>query len=261
MSGRGSLAAVGIGIRSPAQATFEAASRIQHAEKVFSLVTDPLAQYWIMTLNADTESLGSLYAEGKDRNETYHDIVERITAAVREGLRVCAVSYGHPGVAAYPFHEAVRQLRAEGFSAEMLPGVSAEDALFAELGVDPIDGGCLSYEATDFLLRGRLADPACNLILWQIGVIAEGGYKQDAHAWNRDGLAVLAQRLLETYPADHEGIVYEASTLSLCDPVIERVALRQLADARITPMSTLYVPPAVRAAVDETMARRLLHSR
>lgn len=253
----GSLAAVGIGIRSPAQATFEAASRIKTADKVFSLVPDPVAQYWIRTLNVNTESLSDLYAVGKDRDDTYREMVERMTAAVREGFRVCAVSYGHPGIAAFPFHESVRLARAEGFPAEMLAGVSAEDCLFAELGVDPTNGGCSSYEATDFLLRRRHVDPACNLILWQIGVIAEPGYKREPEVWNRDGLVALMERLLQVYRAEHEAIVYEAAPILACEPMIERIGLGRLPEARVTPMSTLFVPPMVKAPLDEAMMKRL----
>ena len=257
MTRRGSLTAVGIGIRSPAQATFEAASRIKSAEKVFVLAPDPVARYWILTLNSNAESLAYLYAEGKDRGETYREMVERITDAVRAGLRVCAVSYGHPGVAAFPFHESIRLLRAQGYAAEMLAGISAADCLFAELGIDPIDGGCLSYEATDFLLRRRPLDPACNLILWQIGVIAESTYKQELQAWNRGGLAVLMERLLEVYMPDHEVIVYETPSVIVCEPLIERIALDRLATARVPAMSTLFVPPMTKAPLDETMAKRL----
>lgn len=253
----GSLTAVGIGIRSPAQATFEAASRIEHADKVFSLVTDPLAQYWVCSLNATTESLGVHYAVGKDRSDTYREMIERITGAVREGLRVCAVSYGHPGVAAFPFHEAMRILAAEGFDVEMLPGVSAEDALFADVGIDPTNGGCLSYEATDFLLRKRYIDPACNVVLWQVGVIAERGYKLERDAWNRDGLRALAERLLETYPADHEVVVYETSPTVACAPTIERIALRDLARSRVGAMATLFIPPSCVVPIDAAMVRRL----
>jgi uncharacterized protein YabN with tetrapyrrole methylase and pyrophosphatase domain len=258
MSGRvGSLTAVGIGIRSPAQATFEAVSHIEHADTVLCLVSDPLALYWVHSLNANTETLGVHYAQGKNRDDTYAEMVERMTSAVRDGHRVCAVSYGHPGVAAFPFHETIRLLRAEGLSAEMLAGVSAEDCLFAELGVDPTNGGCLSYEATDFLLRRRLVDPAANLILWQVGVIAERGFKVDPDAWNRDGLRILAERLLEVYPPDHEVVVYEASRLSGCEPMIERVALSRLPEARVTAMATLFVPPMTKAPLDEAMAQRL----
>jgi uncharacterized protein YabN with tetrapyrrole methylase and pyrophosphatase domain len=254
---RGSLAVVGIGIRAPAQATLEASARIRYADKVYTLVANPLAEYWIQSLNVNAETLNDLYAVGKERRQTYREMVERIVGAVRENLRVCAVSYGRPGVFAYPFHAAVTQLRAEGFAAEMLAGVSAEDCLFAELGVDPAVAGCRSYEATDFLVYRRGTDPASALILWQIGVIAVAGYSHDEHAWNPEGLRVLTETLLETYRPAHEVIDYEAARLPVGESTIARIPLERLTEAPITPMSTLYVPPMCKPKVDAAMLRRL----
>jgi len=254
---RGSLCAVGIGIRAPLQTTNEAAARIERADKVFSLVADPVAELWLTGLNAGTESLSDLYRTGVERSRTYEAMVRRILDAVRSGLRVCVVSYGHPGIAAYPMHESVRRARAEGFAAEMLAAVSAEDCLFADVGIDPVHGGCRSYEATDFLVFGRAADPAGNLVLWQIGAIAELSYQTHRGAWNPHGLEVLTGVLLQTYPPDHEVVVYEAARFASCMPKILRLPLRDLAQADVTPLSTLFVPPCERAAVDETMLQRL----
>jgi uncharacterized protein YabN with tetrapyrrole methylase and pyrophosphatase domain len=254
---RGELWAVGIGIRAPAQATSEASAQIASADKVLSIVADPLAEYWIYTLNPHIESLARFYAAGKDRRETYEEMVDEILRFVREGLRVCAVSYGHPGVAAYPLHESIRRARAEGFPAQMLAGISAEDCLFAELGVDPTDAGCRSYEATEFLLYGRSADPTSNLVLWQVGAIGISEYKPMVTAWNRQGLAVLTETLLEAYRADHEVVVYDAASLPICRSRIRRVPLGKLQDAPMTAMSTLFVPAMKEAQVDEAMVRRL----
>lgn len=253
----GSLCAVGIGIRAPLQTTNETAERIARADKVFSLVADPVAELWLTNLNANTESLSVLYRTGVERSRTYAQMVDRILDAVRDGLRVCAVSYGHPGVAAYPLHESVRRARGEGFAAEMLAAVSAEDCLFADLGIDPIHGGCRSYEATDFLVFGRAADPASNLVLWQIGAIAELSYQTSRDAWNPHGLAVLTDVLLQTYPAEHEVVVYEAARFAACAPKIVRVPLAHLPRAGVTPLSTLFVPPCELSTVDQTMLRRL----
>ncbi len=255
--GVGSLSAVGIGIRAPAQVTLEASSRIEHADKVFTIVTDPLAEYWVHSLNENTESLYRYYVVGKERRDTYREMVERIVGAVRQNLRVCVASYGHPGIVAYPLHEAVRRVREEGFPAEMLAGVSAEGCLFAELGVDPAVAGCHSYEATEFLVHRRALDPSSNLVLWQIGGIAVSGHRQETDAWNRAGLVVLTEALLEAYRADHEVVIYEAARLPLCKSTIERIALERLPYAGVRALSTLYVPPMTRPAVDEEMARRL----
>jgi uncharacterized protein YabN with tetrapyrrole methylase and pyrophosphatase domain len=255
--GGGSLCAVGVGIRAPAHATHEAASRIEGADKVFSLLADPLSEYWVRSLNQNTESLAFLYAVEKERRQTYDEMVERIVGRVREQYRVCAVSYGHPGVAAYPLHESVRRARAEGFPAEMLPGISSEDCLFADLGIDPAVVGCASFEATDFLLHRRASDPASNLVLWQIGVIAETGFKPVREIWNSAGLEVLTQTLLEVYPPDHQVVVYEAAQMPACDATAERIALKALPRAHVTPLSTLFVPPMVRAEPDSLMMQRL----
>jgi uncharacterized protein YabN with tetrapyrrole methylase and pyrophosphatase domain len=253
----GSLCAIGVGIRAPAQTSLEAVSRIQGADKVFLLLADPLSEYWVRTVNENTESLTDLYAVGKERLQTYREMIERIVGAVQHGNRVCAVSYGHPGVAAYPLHESVRRARSEGFSAEMLPGVSAEDCLFADLGIDPINVGCRSYEATDFLVYRRAADPSSNLVLWQVGVIGEMGFLAKESIWNQAGLEILTQTLLQTYPSDHEVVVYEAAQIPLCRPTVERVPLCDLPRAGVTPLSTLFVPPAARALPDDAMMTRL----
>jgi precorrin-6B methylase 1 len=253
----GALWAVGVGIRAPSQATFEAAARIERADRVFSILADPLAEFWVQKLNPNTESLGRFYAVGKDRRTTYREMVERIVGTVRQGFQVCAVAYGHPGVSAYPLHESVRRARAEGFPARMLPGVSSEDCLFADLGIDPTDDGCRSYEATEFLIYGRRPDPTTNLILWQVGAIAIADYVLKIDAWNRDGLIVLTEKLLKTYRPNHQVVVYDAPSLPLCEPSIARVALGALPQAPVTAMSTLFVPPMTDPRIDNAMLRRL----
>ena len=42
------------------------------------------------------------------------------------------------------------------------------------------------------------------------------------------GLAMLADILAEHYPSDHELIIYEAATLPLCEPKIEKVMVKEL---------------------------------
>ena len=146
---RGSLVVVGSGIRIVGQLTVEAIAHIRTAERVLFVVTDSVAEVVVERLNPGRcESLDGFYAAGKPRAETYNQMAGRILECVRSGLKVCVVSYGHPGVFADPTHSAIRQARAEGYDAQMLPAVSAEDCLFADLGIDPAASGCVSLEAT-----------------------------------------------------------------------------------------------------------------
>ena len=142
---------------------------MERAERLYYSVSDPVTELWIRKLNASAISLNGLYGREKDRRETYAEMTGTLVDAAREGLAVCAAFYGHPGVFVQPSHAAIRQLRAEGLSALMLPGVSTDGCLFADLGINPGDSGVQSFEATDFLLYRRRFDPTSGLILWQIG--------------------------------------------------------------------------------------------
>ena len=253
--GHGSLSVVGTGYLVAGQVTAEAQALIEGAEKLFYLVAEPATAHWLASLNPTAETLKNSYAPDRQRTESYEEMVERMLAPVRQGLSVCAAFYGHPGVFVFPAHEAVRRARGEGFTARMLPGISAEDCLFADLGIDPAMPGCQSFEASDFLLRQRRFDTACHLILWQIGAIGVTTYSIES--CNREGLKVLAQVLCGHYGADHESVVYEAAIFPVCEPSVDRVPLRALADARVTAVSTLYVPPVEQPPADPEMLDRL----
>lgn len=239
---RGSLVVVGTGIRSAGQLTVEAIAHIQSAEKVLYVVAEPVAEEVIRRLNpAGAESLAVLYGDGKPRRHTYRQMIDRILACVRQGLRTCAVFYGHPGVFVTPAHRAVREARQEGFAARMLPGVSAEDCLFADLGLDPAAAGCQSFEATDFLVNHRRADPTSALILWQIGVIGDPSFSLEVRDSNP--LELLVRRLTEIYPEDHRVCIYEAAMLPGFEPLIRWLSLSGLARRHLSIISTLYLPP------------------
>jgi len=257
---RGSLVVVGTGYLVGGQMTAEARAHIEKAERFFHLVGDPVTRQWIASLNPRAESLADSYVPGKHRKDTYREMVDRILAPVRRGEEVCAAFYGHPGVGAIPGHAAIRQARLEGHEAHMLPGVSAEDCLFADLGLDPLKDGCQSFEATHFLVRRHRPDSTVPLILWQIGVIGHAAYSEEP-LWNRGGLAVLAEVLSAWYPPGHECVVYEAAMLPVCEPLILRVPLAELPAAAVTTASTLYVPPAGAAPADPEMAARLAPGR
>jgi uncharacterized protein YabN with tetrapyrrole methylase and pyrophosphatase domain len=251
----GSLTVVGTGIQFIGHLTLAAKAQIEQADKVLFAVADPVTAKWLQTLNVTAESL-PYNTNNQRRRETYQEMVDRILAQVREGLNVCAVFYGHPGVFAYPAHTAIKQARREGFRAQMLPGISAEDCLFADLSIDPGRYGCQSFEATDFLIRQRKFDPTSALILWQIATIGNlGFYREDSKL---RGLTVLTEVLATYYSYDHEVIVYEAAVYyPVCEPVIQHIPLSKLPEVPVNLVSTLYVPPRSPALEDSEMMARL----
>lgn len=254
---RGSLVVVGTGITLAHQITLEALDSIQRAEKLFYLVPNPAMALWIQGLNRSAEALDDCYAEGKPRHQTYRDIATRIVGSVRSGREVCAAFYGHPGVMVDPSHAAIRRARAEGFPARMLPGVSAEDCLFADVGIERPIQGWQCYEATDFLAARRRIDPSSALILWQVGLLGESSVRKGMTC-RPERLRVLAQALRPHYPGRHPIILYEASQFPICEPRIDRTTVGGLSRQRVEPQTTLYLPPRRAArAMNRTVARWL----
>src|SRR5215204_3867383 len=250
----GSVTIVGTGVAVATQLTPEARAAIDRADDFLHVAADPLAATWLDGLHENARSLTPLYEAGGPRAGIYSRMADEIVAPARAGRRVCAAFYGHPGVFATPAHTAVRRARAAGVAARMLPAISAQDCLVADLGVDPAEHGWLSYDATDFLLHRRPIDAACALALWQIGVVGETGAVADPKYRHLD---LVADRLAEVYGKEHEVVVYEASAYPVAQPIIERVRIDDLPSAPITGLATLYVPPSSPPLLDQATAARL----
>lgn len=229
---------VGTGIGA-GRLTAEARAAIEAADDVLYLVPDPVAAHAVESLNRHAQSLEHCYVAGEPRRAAYARIADEILVPVRAGRRVCAAFYGHPGIFVAPSHAVVARAREEGFSATMLPGVSAEDCLFADLGVDPGDAGWQSYEATRFLERRPAVETGAGLVLWQVGVVGSERHSERAEA---PRLRALVELLGELYPREHEVVVYEASQYPGITALVQRVPLDEL-DAVVSAVSTLYVPP------------------
>jgi hypothetical protein len=219
-------------------------------------VGDPIAEAMLKELNPrGAESLTVMYAEGKPRLDTYNEMIERTLACLRAGMVTCMACYGHPGVFVYPSHESIRRARAEGYKARMLPGVSSEDCLFADLGIDPGISGCQSYEATDFLLNGHVVDPTSSLVLWQIGVVGDSTFK--ATGYDLSAMPLLVERLSSIYPAAHTMYLYEAAVFHGCEPTIRPIVAHQLTTEALSAGYTLYIPPAYPRKSDMTTYYRM----
>jgi uroporphyrin-III C-methyltransferase len=251
---KGNLVIVGTGILTPAHLSQESVAQIKSADVVHVLVPDPLGLSTIIKLNDNIKNLADLYfnpentKNGTNRQEAYDLMVEAILTDVRSGLNVCAIFYGHPGVFVYPSHVSIKRAKQEGYEAQMLPAISAEDCLFADLGVDPGDLGCQAYEASQFMFYKHSINTSAALILWQIGVVGDETLTKLVPSEN--GLAMLTEKLLAYYPADHKIILYEATTLPIMPPRIEELTVNDLKHAKVKTITTLYIPQLSQPELD-----------
>ena len=251
----GELVCVGTGMTMAAHLTPLARSYIERADVVFSLMSHGVVDKWLEQLNPSVRSLQTFYRDGMDRRRSYRHMIDAMLTEVRCGHKVVGAFYGHAGVFACVPRQAIARARQEGYPAHMEPGISAEDCLIADLGIDPGEFGCQQYEATQFMTHRRRIDPSAVLILWQVGVA--GDLSGARFATDPRWLELLVELLGETHPPDHEVILYEATTLPIGEPRAQRLPLRALPAARIHLHTTLVIPPSERLVRNDEVIRRL----
>jgi len=256
MSETGSLVCVGTGMMLGAHITPRSRSYIENADVVFVGVSDGIVEKWIEEMNSDVRSLQIYYQEGKSRQITYRQMQEAMMAEVRKGKKVCGAFYGHPGVFALAPHKSIKQAKEEGYTAHMEPGISAEDCLFADLGVDPGKVGCQQYEASQFIFYKRIIDPSAYLILWQVGIVGDRSYEK--FSTGKSHQALFLEALQNYYPSDHQVILYETPTLPISEVRIDYLRLENLLEFSLNPETTMIIPPSESMVENTSIKKRLL---
>jgi uncharacterized protein YabN with tetrapyrrole methylase and pyrophosphatase domain len=238
----GSLVCVGTGMTLGAHISPIAKSHIEQAEVVFSLMANGFSERWLEGMNSDVRSLQSHYEEGKNRNITYNEMVDAILTEVRRGKKVVTAFYGHPGVFSCISHRAITQAKLENLPAMMEPGISAEDCLYADLGIDPGKTGCCHYETSQFMFYKRNVDVSAHLILWQVSLAGDKSLAKfsTGSAYRK----VLVDLLLEHYPSDHQIILYQAKGIAIDTMREDRILLSELVAAELFMHTTLVIPPS-----------------
>jgi tetrapyrrole (corrin/porphyrin) methylase-like protein len=255
---QGELLIIGSGIDSVGFSLGDEAL-VANADKVLYCVADPATVVWLRRLRPDALDLYVLYADDKVRYTTYMEMAEAQLYWVRQGLRVVVIFYGHPGIFVLSTHRAIQIARREGHRAVMRAGVSALDTLCADLGVDPSHPGLQTHEATDCLIRRRRIDTSLHVVLWQVGLIGELGYRRQGYLNNH--FSYFISWLEELYGSGYEITHYIGSRYPGTDPLIQVRRLRDLHDPDrqrdITGLSTFYIPPRDAAAMDQRTAVHL----
>jgi len=237
-----SLVCVGTGMTLGAHISPIAKSHIEQAEVVFSLMANGFTERWLEEMNNDVRSLQHFYQEGKNRNTTYNEMVEVILTEVRAGKKVVAAFYGHPGVFACISHRAIKKATLEDLPAFMEPGISAEDCLYADLGIDPGRTGCSHFETSQFMFYKRNIDNSAHLILWQVALAGDKSFAK--FSTGRAYRQVLVDLLLEHYPSDHQVILYQAKGIAIDTMRADKIHLSELVDAELFMHTTLVIPPS-----------------
>lgn len=235
------MALVGSGIKSISHFTTEFKTYTINADKVLYLVNEPITKQWIEKYSKSCESLDTLYFSENDRQIAYNKIKDKIISEFKSQDFLTVILYGHPTFFADPGLQAITEARNLSIETVILPGISAENCLYADLAIDPGLYGCFHVEATELLLYDKTIDPTAHLCIWQPGVIGNRSAPQKDQKGKH--LDLLKNKLLNYYPSSHAVILYEASIYPGIEPLIHTFLLEQIEEQNISTLSTLYIPP------------------
>ena len=252
---KGKLLVVGTGIAGVAHLTLQTVSAIETSDVVYFLVADHITIGWILKIRPDAKSLYHHYSDNTDRVQSYAAMANEIVDSVRIGKTVVAAFYGHPGIFVSPSRIAISLAKKEGYDTRMLPGISADQCLIADLGVDPGSDGWQMIEATQFLICDKRVDVTSPVVFWQVGVIGDTNFSRGNT--NPKALEAFKAKLLALYPEEHRICIYEAAEYVVLSPKIKWITLQQLNETLLSAISTLFVPK-VRDAIVEEKGRDLL---
>jgi uncharacterized protein YabN with tetrapyrrole methylase and pyrophosphatase domain len=239
--GVGTLIIVGTGMKGLAQMTPESLQWLRRADVAFCVVP-PRTREMLEIARADIVDLNALRSPTKARIHTYRQMRDAILVPLRDGKTVCAIFYGHPGVAVLPSHEAIEIARGEGHRTQMLPGVSALDCLLADLGVDPFAGGCQLFEATGMLCRPEKPATDLHTVIYQINSVGDLG-SATAKGFSGNRIDVLIEFLKDAFDSRQKCYLYRGAMSIGEAPVIKITTIGKLTVKRCRDFSTMYIVP------------------
>src|ERR1019366_222706 len=159
----------GLGLQTVSQVTREVELAIRSSREVLYLDTGVATRSFLEPLCPRITSLyEESYSEEGPRGNAYEHMAARVIDAALDHPPIMFAIHGHPLVAAHPPFLILELANALDIRVTVLPGISAIDAIVADLRIDPVVHGVQMYEATDLLLRRRPLQSEVPAIIWQI---------------------------------------------------------------------------------------------
>lgn len=246
----------GLGLSYFADLTKQISPVVASSDVVYILASDVSTVSHVRKLNENVVDLFQFYEDGKPRIEIYDEIVRILLEGAKSHDRVSILVYGHPTLFVNPIPRFIEQARSEDFNVQIVPGASAEDWLFAALGLDPSSHGWLSFEATNFLLYLRRADPSAFLVLWQVGALGIFDYQFHDDVSN-ESVSLLKGHLEKFFSGDARCVAFEASPFLAIAHRVEEFVLRDILSVSFTKRTTMLIWPEVELVPDISMLKEL----
>jgi precorrin-3B methylase len=252
---------VGLGIVGTRQITKEVDYILKKSDHVFLLFTqNTMHDYITNEIGTEVTDLHEEYEEGSDRFDTYRRMADRVlNNAKNTNKSITHAPYGHPSIFVSPTRLIQEEGPKHGLRVKVVPGISAIDCIFAEIGLDPGTNGVQMYEASDFLLRKFEPNPYVPLFLWQIGAIETGLYSMKKSKPER--FSRIRQYLESFYPKSHILYLLRTATYPFTNSEQHGFQLKNFEKQhyKIDPVHTLYIPPVdTKEVADKDLANNMV---
>lgn len=242
----------GLGLQTVSQVTREVEYAIRSSREVLYLDTGVATRSFLESLCPRITSLyEESYAEEDPRVNAYQHMAARVVDAALDHPPVTFAIHGHPLVATHPPFLVLELANVLDMRVTVLPGISAIDAILADLRIDPVIHGIQMYEATDLLLRRRPLQSDVPAIIWQIGPLETGLHTMAVSRPERFARFIAYVR--KYYPPQHEVAAIYCSPHPILPPAILRFALEDMGNyaREFHAGFTLYVPPAASRPIQD----------
>jgi hypothetical protein len=242
----------GLGLQTVTQVTREVELVIRSSREVLYLDTGVGTRSFLESLCPRVTSLyEQSYSNQRPRVNAYEHMAAGVVDAALDHPPVTFAIHGHPLVAAHPPFLILELADALNLQVTVLPGISAFDAILADLRLDPVVHGLQMYEATDLLMRRRPLDPEVPALIWQIGPLETCLHSMAVSRPER--FSRLISHLRQYYPPRHEVVAIYCSPHPILPPDTFRFALEDMGGYahRIHAGFSLYVPPSASRPIQD----------
>ncbi|MDP2025623.1 SAM-dependent methyltransferase [Sulfuriferula sp.] len=251
---------VGLGMRSIDQLTREAERALLQANQVFLIESSFGLKEYLLSKGAKVNDLLHLYAEGKNRLETYKEMSNMvIEGAIRNGP-VAFGLYGHPTVFAFPPFVVKEVAESLGLTVDVIPGISSMDCIFAELMIDPANCGLQMFEATDLLLTRKQLQTDVQTLIWQVGVLETGLYSTKPSSPKR--YEKFIEYLSQYFPLHHPCTAIYCTDHPALPSSIYRFPLGKMGEfsEQLHGGFTIFLPPVTPPQIVDTALQLAINS-
>lgn len=228
----------------PDHVSREAENALRDTASVLYLVSDPMAEKFILECNANARNLYPHYLQKSTRMSGYSEIARDVIAELDIAESVCMAVYGHPRVGVDPVRLVLEGLesREPRPKVRVLPGISADACMYVDLGLDPFRDGLQAYEATQLMQRKPKLDPRTPLVVWQAGAFQSFQWPPVPDRGALDGLSAY---LLDVFGPNAQCIVYQASWFDERPTRVDSLRVREIAEQDLSLTTTLMIRPFV----------------